>query len=160
MEILAGTRVPDGKVRYRGRAAQPRALCSIPEMAEQLLGGFLAGAGIARDADETGGIPGKAAGLALHTEGSGKAQLLQQFLAVAAVGAKRIGKGIGPPAGHLLDAVLGFLQIGAHGGKILFSGFILALGGAAAGIPGLVQITGGSRKPHQSLMITRAFHWC
>ena len=37
-------------------------------------------------------------------------------------------------SGHLLDAVLGFLQIGAHGGKILFSGFILALGGAAAGI--------------------------
>ena len=61
---------------------------------------------------------------------------------MAAVGAKRIGKGIGPPAGHLLDAVLGFLQIGAHGGKILFSGFILALGGAAAGIPGLVQIIG------------------
>ena len=74
-------------------------------MAEQLLGGFLAGAGIARDADETGGIPGKAAGLALHAESGRKAQLLQQFLAVAAVGAKRIGKGIGPPAGHLLDAV-------------------------------------------------------
>ena len=34
------------------------------------------------------------------------------------------------------------MQIGAHGGKILFSGFILALGGAAAGIPGLVQIIG------------------
>ena len=63
VEILAGTARAGWESPVQRRAAQPRAPCSIPEMAEQLLGGFLAGAGIAQDADETGGIPGKAAGL-------------------------------------------------------------------------------------------------
>ena len=109
----------------------------------------MAGAGVPRDADEAGGVTGQQAGLTLHPQGSRKAKLLQKLLAVAAVRAEGIGKGIGAAAGHLLDAVLCLLQVGAHGGKILLGGFVPALGGTPAGRTGFVQVVGVVLDLHQ-----------